>query len=149
MVKCPEGCKLVVEGSEVTWTPLYASGFGTLEKATNTYVGDLALTVEDTEDCVYLHPKFRVNPLLIALSQDFTFNLIITNTRAEIYVTQVSKKDNFEKDLSLDKLGVVKFDKLTCGATDGIEIKVVTMLPPFAGNLTADRSWTLGCSPTS
>jgi hypothetical protein len=149
MVKCPKGCKLTVLGSEVAWTPVYAKGIGVLEKASNIYVGDIGLTIEDTEDCIYLHPKFKVNPLLLSISQDFCFNLIITNTRAEIHVIPITKKDNFTKDLSSEKLSIVKFDKLTCGATDSIEIKVITMLPPFAGNLTADRSWTLGCSPTS
>lgn len=147
MVKCPEGCKLIVTGPEIDWTPITANGFGALSKAVGVYIGDLGLTVEETEDCVYLHPKFRANPHITNITKDFCFSILISNTRAEMTVVQVLNKDNFTKDLVSDKLDIVKFDKLTCGATDGIEIKVVTMLPPFAGGLNSERVWQLGCSP--
>lgn len=147
MVKCPEGCKLIVTGSEIDWTPITANGFGSLSKAVGIHIGDLGLTVEETEDCVYLHPKFRAASHITSISKDFCFNIIIANTRAEMAVVHVLNKDNFSKDLVADKLDVVKFDKLTCGAMDGIEVKVVTMLPPFAGGLNSERAWRLGCSP--
>lgn len=126
---------------ETEWCPVVSNGFGTLSKAVGICVGEISVTVEETDTHIYLHPKFRANKYITDITKDFCFSLVIANSRAEMTVVQVLNKDNFSKDLLSDKLDIVKFDKSTSGTTDGIEVKVITMLPPFAGGLTSEKTW--------